>query len=813
MVSARMGTWSLFLLLAMVATLAALATAEELHISPDHLDVGEASPGDIASADLTLLYVGGAAGETAVVEVLDHPEGWPHMLHAIVGGEAVSSSDALEIPLMSGEPASFMLTIVPSDTTGAGSHYVNLYAYVKARPAVESTSTVHIQVTHSRSATLLLADPAQANASVRPGDPVELVLTLTNLGNGWDKYHMSANATGPGSAWVTFWSKGVAQDAWTGQVSSFTTLKVGFTVWVPTSGLLGEHVDLTFSATSATDPASYIPRACATVSCALAGALQVSSLFAETVLDPSRSDDGRSTLTGAIQVDNVGNGADVVLVHGSVTGLTDRGLAALSSDPGQIELDRWSSGTFRISLEVYPGAPAGTHVLELFFGSRDPLVRVTDRVLFQVREAIGISLSCDRPDQTVPLGDLAEFALVATNTGNVRADFHLSFETSPEGWAMELRPSSLSLSQGEAETVVVLVWVSPMEDRALLPGYAIKVVATHPSGSLRVGCDLVVRLEQAYRLEWCAGNRTLTSSEAPYAPSDALGDIPCINPFCEDPDWESTGISVLNLGNVAANFSLSTWSTAPSFELVFSPAAAYLLPGQGMEVTVSMVVGHDVAPGAYIVTMAIHCPDAPSFATRILPLHLSVYCVDVTARSIAVYVGDGRTPVMGSVDVDQAATVMLEATFKNVYQTPVADVRVVLIHVAPSGLTMELENVTIQLASNAYTKVTFNWTAYVTGHHVLTIGARLPDQVRTDNDAVWADVFVHALEGEREEDGGGRLPESPAAFAAMAAAVVAFVLWRVWWGSRGRQRPPKQPRPRRVIALQARPWDGRPEDR
>jgi len=270
----------------------------------------------------------------------------------------------------------------------------------------------------------------------------------------------------------------------------------------------------------------------------------------------------------------------------------------------------------------------------------------------------------------------------------------------------------------------------------------------------------------------------------------------------------------VNLGNVGACFTLSTWSTAPSFEVAFEPATAFLPPGGWMMVAIRLTARHDLEPGAYVVTLAIHCRDAPSFPTRILPVHLNVFLVDVAVRSpVAVCIDGAQTSVIGTLDVEQASTVMLEATIRNLCPTPVEGVEVVLTHTAPSGMALQLDRATVHLSPTGYAKVAFNWTAYVTGHHELTVEARLPAQARTDNDAVRVVLEVHARDVDGDEEGGGPVPQESVAFTAIAVAVLVFVLWRAWAGPRGKRRHPGPPKQRRVITLKARPWDGRPEER
>ena len=814
MVSMRMGTWSPLLLLAVVVALAALAAAEELRIDPENVERWHVRPGDWVSVDLGLCYDDGAASETAVVDVFGDPEGWPFMLKAIVGGEVLTSSGPLALTVRSGTVVTVTLTTnVPGDAN-SGWHGFRLKAYLWDRPGVECTAGIDVQVDIVTGASLSLLDPGQALVSVRPGDTVELTLVLTNDGNYQDRFQMVVSSKGPGSTWQAFWSEGVGSDEWTPFVSAHALHALRYTVWVPMSGYVGESVYLTFVALSSSDPATTHPSVCATVGCGLSGALEVSSLFPDQNLDPFNSLGGWDTLEGAVQVNNAGNGADKVTVDGYVLGLTEAGLATFRSDPSRLDLAQSSSGTFRVYLDVSRSTPAEHYFLDMRFRSTDPSVLVTDRISFWVSPATNLSLTAPRPVRVAVPGDLVQFDLAVENTGNCKSTVDLTVTRSPAGWAAEVRPGSLTLEQGVLGQAVLMVSLPDMWSEPLLESYSIEVMAALRPGVLRFLCDVAVQLEDTYRVEWSVGGRIVTGQDAAYAPSDALGEMPCINPFGDDPDWESTDISVVNLGNVGTNFSLSPWSTSPSFDVVFDPPTAFLPPGGWMMVAVDLTAKHDLEPGAYVVTLAIHCPDAPSFLTRVLPVHLNVFLVDVAVRSpVAVYIGDVQTSIMGTLDVEQATTVMLEATIRNLCPTPVEGVEVVLTHTAPSGMSLQLDRATVHLSPTGHTKVTFNWTAYVTGHHELTVEARLPDQARTDNDAVRVVVEVHARDVGGDEEGSGPIPREVAAFAAMAVAVLVFVLWRARGGPRGKRRPPKQPRQRRVIALQARPWDDRPEDR
>ncbi len=787
-----MGCWLLLLLLTILATLATITAAEELSFAPHFVERNNVRPGEWLFIDLRLYHDGGAACETAVVRAINPPASWGCMLNATVGGEVVTSTDALELPVLNWTPTEFRLTLLVPDTAIAGLNYFNLNACIKDRPEVNHSISIYIWVTHVPGASLSLHDPAQGDASGHPGDAVELVLNLTNLGNGWDRFQMGMTVSGPGSTWQMFWSGGVGTDAWTSNIAPHASYAVGFTVWVPEDGLVGDHVNLTITALSAEAPASSPPPVSMSVACGFSGWLEVSSAFYDTDLDPSLSHGGSATLQGSVLVNNLGNGADTVVMEGSVLGLTDTGLATFHALPGQLRIERLDSATFSIALEVYSFTPAGIHTLSLRFRSRDPSVLATDLVVFQVREVPGVCMTCPNPVQVVAPGAFVQFDLVVTNSGNFKTSYDLSVALSPEGWVTQVRPSSILLEAGKSGPALLSITMPAMDDQMLLTTYNLKVMASHERENLRSYYTLVVLVEPTYRMDWCVGGAIVTSHDAPYAPTDALGEMPTVIPYCDDPDWESTGLTVMNRGNVVANMSLSVWLTSISVNVTFEPATALLSPGEIVSVTVRFVARHDLDPGAYVITLALYCRDDPSFRTRILPIQFMVVFLDVAVQEpLRVHLGPTDVIAAGPVTVRPSARIGLEATIRNLHQTPVTDVEVVLVHTGPTGPSEELNRTTVRLASFEAIHVNFTWSSAQLGEHSLGIEVRLPNQTRDDNDAAWVVLEVKAGDGDGDDRGWGPMPEDLPVFAVAIALVVVLLGLRARASIARGRRPPR----------------------
>ena len=768
-----------------LAALAGLALAQGLSIDWQGGSPLDVAPDATVRAEFNLSW-DGTAGLDVTVSLLSDPPGWTHVLGAWVGLVPVSSDTTLELDM--GPKSTLRMWVgveVPASAAAQSSIFV-LRAQGTTATQVLAERSFGVRVLYVPRVEVGLLEPAGGNVTVMPGQNATVRILLRNLGNGEDRFVVSAWASSSGPEWQLSRAGGTDAAGWTPPLPAGTDRTISFEVHAPLAALADDTAQFVAFVTAELAPEYTHPPVQVELHVVFRPGLEV-SLQEPRAQTAQFTPGGQGHVNLTFDVTNTGNGADSVAV---AFALDDPGYAwaAAGASPARLGLERGGAGTVVVGIDVLLTAPQRAYGVSVSLSSTRGELAVVENATVIVGERHGVVVGCAEPFAEARPGVAHAFLVTVHSTGNVLDAFELNATGASEGWLVYVQPPDVALLPNETAQVMVRVIAPELPGGGTLDRCDLAVRARSTRGPANGICGLEVALARFVSFEWMTTSGPITSVAAPVAALDALRPAPELNPHAEHRRWTAPHLSLRGTGTQPANVTLEVEGAPPGLLVQLDPSAATLPWGSDRPVVITIDVSPGGPTGRFVVNVTARSADGATAFYRTVPVEVTVVEVDVAVLPLNVTgVLLGRTG-NGTYAAPDGAEALIEVTIENLGTVAVPRATVRVDHIGRDGVTTPLDSWTGELGPGGGHKYTVRWIARGAGFHRLEATVILGEQSNSTNDGAAASVTVTPRPGA--DDGAGLGAGTWALGVALAVVAVlgarAYILARGRRGSGGR---------------------------
>jgi len=757
--------------------------------------------GEPAYFNFTLKDANGSNSyDDIIIDVLDEPDTWWHLLAGATERGVRSSTNELELRLSRNETSNMGLRSYPPEDAPNGTYWMMIVASLKGDDSINDSLLVCVVIGRFDAFEFWLTnEPSEGHFAAIPPSKFTLILGLRNTGRTDDRYRISCTSSRESEGWtVTPDGTSVDSEGWTptlrGDPSGASTYTVSVNVWMPMGAAAGARCRIEVVATSSIGP-PYISRtADATVE-----ALQFYDFQVYTGSSDKKDGSPGEQVAFMMRIWNRGNGYD----NFTSTAMWDEELNPgfdATVEPRVTEVAPDGSATVYLLVNVPESAAKKVYFFTVEVLSSSPdLAIVTKSFEVEVGQSFKIALRSPEPRMSTLPGGILDYQVYVRNAGNGIDSMAIRVDGMPANWLAHIQPWEVSLLQGEEALTSIRIIVPSHFEEVPAMHYDLTVVAeSHRSDAQ---CQLVLGVDviQFFVIDWMFADRPITDMGAPTAKVNIITPMPTLNPY--EVEWFEMRLELKNRGNGVDNVTFEAMAVDPRVTITVAPSIAMLQSNQTFTTTVRVTVPRDLPLGLYRFQVDASSQD-PALPTRSVPMDFMVYHVDVALDPVPTYrATDQSDRPLGGVKFAPDTGVSLRLRVTNLGTRPVGPVliRAYDVHTVDGQVVRwNFLNITTpqihgdgtlllgaqQNGSDAGQQVI--WWANVTGQHTLEFRAFLDNQNDTSNDLSTADVIV--LEWPPDVEPPLLSSTASVALVIMATAFIALAGW-ARGNVRGRRAP------------------------
>ncbi len=381
-----------------------------------------------------------------------------------------------------------LVTLVVTGTVAGDVDTTTLSASAASGPQLAVVDTTNI------SSTAGVEIGLSAAGSGAPGETVQYTHTLTNTGNGLDRYDLQVLTATP-SGWVIAVEPPQTAVLPAGGTTSFTV-----SVTIPAGTAAGTIHQVEIEAVSQADAA---------VRDVLTDTTTVLPAYGLQLLPAAQTQSVADGVTAVYThtLTNLGNISDTITLS-----LTESANWGATVVPLTITLEPVASATVTVTVPTPPDSGGQVHVAEVTAVSSAPSVQVTavDTTTIQVENSVAIG-----PDyvRLVDAGSEVVYQFTVTNTGNVTDTFNFMQDGGTQGWVSGFSDGSTLLAPNTTAAVVLTVTV-PLTASPSTEDLTTVSATSASDGSVSASATATTRVRQQHGLLFAPDNTRTVGADS-----------------------------------------------------------------------------------------------------------------------------------------------------------------------------------------------------------------------------------------------------------------------------------------------------------
>jgi uncharacterized membrane protein len=685
------------------------------------------------------------------VTVTNKLPGWTHEFYVFIPGHgSFTSKTSAKFRLEKDARATTRLTIYPLATALPGNYSMTLETVLQNGTDSKSKSFT-LEMLRFVDANLREDYVPHGGFVGKPGAQVHVPIQLDNKGNGYDRFLIQVETVSNKSGWSAIITSGVFHGNWTPSVGPSDFSRINVSVRVPPNALAGDGAFIEINATSEADP-KVIATFKVWVSTETMYSVEV-GLLGENFQEVEGGNASEAVFK--VEAINTGNVHNNVSVDSGVDFNLFPGFS-IRVQPPWFVIPPGAPYIFDVTIGVPAGAPKREYAFWVFV---TPETAEPEKITFYVKvgQFFGVEISSPNPRNTTDPGGVLDYVVKIKNVGNGLDSIQIELLDAPLGWLTYIQPPEVSLLMTEKANIIVRVIVPTRFEEAPMGNNIVTVRANSArSETTTAQIDLIIVINQFFRVEWTYGGLPITDPSAPRAQVGIIKPNPYLNPYGNNTwqvGWYGNLPALRNYGNSEVNVSVHVSTDEPRLEIECVPSIVRIPWSWSVPVRISISAPLGTPPGVYKVELMMACDDLPEFEPRILPLKARVFFLDLAVGPIDV-TSKNVTVAEGHVNVTELRYVHIEYSIENLGTGAVADAKVLVTHITPRGERNDIGSENASIAPGGSDEYSYRWYAHEPGDHRFEIKVELDNQSNTDNDVGVLEVTVVELPKAPGDDDG-----------------------------------------------------------